>query len=421
MTPTSAAGRAAALSAALLVVGLLLGRPDLVGMAAPFVIGLVVVGVRAHAPQPTVAVAVSAGTAREGEAVDLSVTMEAVRDLDAVVVTVEAAGFSVVEGAARTVTAVEAGSATVVRLRLVPTRWGRRYLGPVTVAAAGPLYLTRSVSPVTVAPVRMKVLPAVQPFHASDLTPRAIAYSGVHRSRNTGPGAEFATVRPFQPADQPRRINWRASLRSSALQVNAAYTDRASRVLVVIDSQSAGGRPGRSSIDLSVRAAAGIAEHYLSIGDTVGLVEYGGRNRILPPGVGTRHLALIHDWLVDVGPLSAATPPARRWLAGLRSSGSLIIVLTPLLDEAAAARLVTLRSRGAALIAVDCLPPGALPSPVDQAAALAARLWQMERDRLRSRLAELGIPVVSWTGAGSLDRVLADLARLAAAPKAAVR
>lgn len=421
MTPSAAAGRAAALTAALAVVGLLLGRPDVVGLSAPFVIGLLVAAVHRAASQPEVSMVLSAGRLREGQAVDVTVTIRSSRDIDAAVVTVHAPTFGFAAGASQTVTAVTAGTATVLHLRLVAARWGRRQIGPVTVSSAGPYLFTKSIGPVCVDPVEMKVLPATRPFAASSLTPRATAYSGVHRSRITGPGVEFATVRPFQPADQPRRINWRASLLSNSLLVNAAITDRASRVLVLIDSQHVAGRPGSSSLDLAVRAAAGIAEHYLSVGDSVGLVEYGGRNRTLHPGIGRRHLAYIHEWLVDVGPLSAATPPARRWLASIRSGGALVIALTPLLDQNAASHLVTLRSRGAALIAIDCLPPDAIPTPPDQRSAVAQRLWLLERDALTARLGELGIPVVAWAGAGTLDRVLATLARIANGPRAPLR
>ena len=37
------------------------------------------------------------------------------------------------------------------------------------------------------------------------------------------------------------------------------------------------------------------------------------------------------------------------------------------------------------------------------------------------QLREHGVPVVRWAGAGSLDEVLRDVARLATAPKAGLR
>jgi hypothetical protein len=45
----------------------------------------------------------------------------------------------------------------------------------------------------------------------------------------------------------------------------------------------------------------------------------------------------------------------------------------------------------------------------------------MERDNTIGQLREHGVPVVTWAGAGSLDLVLRDVARLASGPKAVGR
>jgi ABC-type hemin transport system substrate-binding protein len=42
----------------------------------------------------------------------------------------------------------------------------------------------------------------------------------------------------------------------------------------------------------------------------------------------------------------------------------------------------------------------------------------MSRENVLGQLREHGVPVVAWAGAGSLDQVLRDVARMAAAPKA---
>jgi hypothetical protein len=48
---------------------------------------------------------------------------------------------------------------------------------------------------------------------------------------------------------------------------------------------------------------------------------------------------------------------------------------------------------------------------------MAARVWRIERENVLGRLREHGVPVVEWAGAGSLDLVLRDVARLAFAPR----
>jgi hypothetical protein len=52
---------------------------------------------------------------------------------------------------------------------------------------------------------------------------------------------------------------------------------------------------------------------------------------------------------------------------------------------------------------------------------LAQRLWRLERDVVIGQLREAGVPFTGWSGPGSLDHVLRDLTRLAAAPRIGVR
>jgi hypothetical protein len=48
---------------------------------------------------------------------------------------------------------------------------------------------------------------------------------------------------------------------------------------------------------------------------------------------------------------------------------------------------------------------------------VAHRLWWLERQNIIGQLREIGVPVVGWAGAGSLDQVLRDVTRMAAAPR----
>ena len=402
--------------------GLTFGRADVAALAAPFVIGLVLAAGRDHAGLSGTTLRLSAARVREHDMIEATVTLTADADLDAVTVMLAAPVFLAAGGPLVRVTAVTAGAPTAVRLRVRAGHWGRRQVGPVVVRVHGPLLLSRSGALLAVSQVAVTVMPAIESFRAGESVPRALVYAGGHRSRMVGPGVEFAGTRPFGPGDRPRRINWRSTLRTGELQVNATLTDRAAEVLVLIDSLHNAGEPGSAILDTAVRLAAGITEHYLAAGDTVGLVEYGGQNRALEPAAGRRQVARAREWLLDVRPpQSAAAPAAARLLASLRTARSLVIALTPLLDEEAAAHLAMLRRRGAAVLAVDTLPDGALPDAGDRAGEVARRLWLLERQMLLARLGDLGVPVVRWGGPGSLDAVLHDLARMAAAPRPALR
>jgi uncharacterized protein (DUF58 family) len=209
--------------------------------------------------------------------------------------------------------------------------------------------------------------------------------------------------------------------------VAATLSDRDAEVVLLLDVLHEAGRSGgvfgaRSVMDTTVRAAAGIAEHYLQRGDRVALVEYGLRARRLRPASGRRQYLTVLEWLLDIDTTVGAFEPAPDAFGPhLFSANALLVVLTPLLDSRSAAMLARLARGGRFVVAVDTLPPR-LPLPVvHDWHNLAGRLWKLERDNTIDLLREHGIPVVAWAGAGSLDQVLRQTARMASAPKAVMR
>jgi hypothetical protein len=99
-----------------------------------------------------------------------------------------------------------------------------------------------------------------------------------------------------------------------------------------------------------------------------------------------------------------------------------VLILSPLLRQAMLGYVVTLVHSGCTVIAVDTLPPD-VASVIDVADhdtrswPLTWRLRLLERRRELDRLSDLGVPTVAWRGAGTLDEVLRDASRLAAAPR----
>jgi uncharacterized protein (DUF58 family) len=171
-------------------------------------------------------------------------------------------------------------------------------------------------------------------------------------------------------------------------------------------------------LDTTVRAAAAIAEHYLQRGDRVSLLEYGASARRLRPATGRRQYLTVLEWLLDVQAGSAGRSPGEHVFGAHQvSSDALVMVLTPLVDPRSADMLARLTQSGRFTVAVDTLPPGAAPPQRSPWTPLATRLWRVERDNTLGRLREHGVPVVAWAGAGSLDLVLRDVARLASAPR----
>jgi uncharacterized protein (DUF58 family) len=220
-----------------------------------------------------------------------------------------------------------------------------------------------------------------------------------------------------------RRIDWRVSLRTERLHVAATLSDRDAEVVLLIDLLADAGRSegingAASVLDRAVRASAAIAEHYLHLGDRVSLIEYGASARRLRPASGRRQYLTVLEWLLDVDPSPIARERGGAQLAASISADALVVVLTPLLDARSASMLAGLARAGRFVVAVDTLPSGVDVPGGGPWSGVAFRLWRLERENTIGQLREHGVPVVAWAGAGSLDVVLRDVARLASAPKA---
>jgi uncharacterized protein (DUF58 family) len=200
-----------------------------------------------------------------------------------------------------------------------------------------------------------------------------------------------------------RRINWQASARLGGLVVNELQPERNAAVVLLVDTFAELGTRA-NPLDEAVRAAVALAERYLARRDRVGLLTLGGGLRWLRPASGTTQVHRIIDTLLStraVPPPRTDAPPLHVPLRTIPPQ-ALVLSLSPLLEETVLIALVELRGRGYDLAVVE-LPPLPYLEPVGAEAELAARLIDLERELLRSRLRAQGIAVVKWGEAVSLE------------------
>jgi uncharacterized protein (DUF58 family) len=423
--PTRAFGRAILVTGLLVFLAALTGRYDLVVLAAPFALGTALSLRRRPSSLPAPELSTMDARIVEGDdfTVGVSVANPDPVALDLVLLRLWLPRWVRVRHGDHPYAApAAAGSLAEVDLSGTAMRWGRHALGPLSVygvACDGLLVSLR----VDCEPLPLKAYPATDPFRADEAMPRAAGLVGQHHSRLTGEGGELAGVREFAPGDRLRRIDWRVTLRTRRVHVVSTLSDRDAEVVLLLDllheAGESGGTGGAASVmDTTVRAAAGIAEHYLHRGDRVAMLEYGFRARRLRPATGRRQYLTVLEWLLDARPSGGAyEPSAGAFGAHLLSSNALVIVLTPLLDQRSAAMVAGLARSGRFVVAVDTLPSDLNPSIDGNWGPLAHRLWRMSRENVIGLLREHGVPVVGWAGAGSLDQVLRDVTRMATAPK----
>jgi uncharacterized protein (DUF58 family) len=417
ITPSGALVRCCIIATVTIALGISTHHPQIAVLAAPFVLGPSIYFSRRVAAV-SVRLDLDESEAREHDPVRGIVTVQSRDDLDLVVVELDPGGLSS-DGTTAYALALRAGEKRELAFDLKAGGWGRRFAGPATIRGST-RGLFATLPPRASGQRRIVVSPGLDVFRASEDVPNALVYAGEHRSSQAGPSMTFSHIRPFSSGDPLRRINWRATLKAQQLHVTATNAERSARVIVAIDAARDVGPAGQSVLDLSVRAAAAITEHYIGEGDIVGLIECGARGRLVRPAPGQRQEDRIREWLLDLRATGVVQGSAESsWLAEMRVSNSLIVVLTPLLDDGAAGNLLALRQRGASLICVDTLAREAQPDPPDRVGEVARRLWLLERARVIHRLGDAGVPVVAWQSNASLESVLRDVARIAAAPRLA--
>jgi uncharacterized protein (DUF58 family) len=396
-----------------LLAGLALGRPELAAVAAPLAV-LVVAGL-ATASDPEVAAEVTVD--RERALVDDQVTLQlTLRSADPVerleVLVVVPPGMVGPDGAAGSwavAVRLAAGEERTLAVPLTCRRWGAYRLGQVHLRAHDRFRLFtwerqldgQAVLKVFPVPDALRAL--VRPFETQVST-------GSHVAAQRGDGIEFADLRPFLPGDRPRSINWRATARRGDLMVNQRHPERATEVVLFLDSfLDVRGTTG-STLDQAVGAAASLAAAYLRQRDRVGLVSFGGFVQWLQPGGGQAALYRLLDTLMETQVFATAAWKGIRHLPSRTlPAKALIVALTPLVDERGVAALFDLLARGYDLAVVDISPLTHAGRATGEWGELARRLWALERETLRHRYQRLGAAVVEWRDAMHLQQVLLEV------------
>jgi hypothetical protein len=419
--------RAALASSTFSVIAVVMGRPDLLVLAAPLLVHTVAAVVRRPAVTPSAEPRLGTGQLREGEGTTLHVEVDRADDVEHALVAVTGSRWLAARPANGLVgtTSTTGAGRLQLGIPLASLRWGRRLVGEGQVAATS-AWAGYQWGPMPLAPQPLTSLPQPAVFDSRAASPHPIGLVGQHPARRRGDGSEFESIRPFQPGDRLRRVQWRVSLRTGKLHVTSTVAEEDASVLLLVDSgvevgRSGGVRGSSSTLDVAVRASAAVAEHYLIRGDRVGLRVLGGTGRnAVHTAAGRRHLRRVLDTLARVVPgENRDLDPARMRFDA--PAGSIVLVFSPMLSQVPVLATTTLAARGLDVVVVDCLPEEVDLGEDDERLALAWRMRLIEREALLARVRRTGIPVVAWRGPGTLDEVLRRLGRRASRPTAGRR
>jgi uncharacterized protein (DUF58 family) len=398
-TPSTKLRAYLALTAAATLAGLATGRPELVALAAPFAVYVALGIVLGHPVEVAVAPTVPGERVLEGDAVPLTVQVEARSPIERLELEFRPGpGLTATGSTARIAARLEPGERRRLRPMVRAERWGAHRAGVLACRAHDRFGLIDyELAPIELGSVR--VFPRMETLNAMIDPLELQATTGNRVSRERGDGIEFAEVRQFAPGDRVRRVNWRVTARRGVPYVSERHPERNADVIVFLDTFAEVRDPSGSTLELAVRAAASVAAGYLARRDRVGVVGFGGAVTGLRPRFGAAQLYRILDALIgsevtfsythkDVSLVPRQMLPPK----------ALVIAITPLIDDRSIAALFDLRARGFDLAVIEISPvPFTAPGPI-RADAVAYRLWLLRRAALRTRFEEFGVPVTEWHG-----------------------
>lgn len=396
---------------------LLSGRPELAGLAVPFMLALAI-GLRVRGPVVvSTRVILDAGQVLEGDLVSGRVEVRWQGTLDVRVILDRPHGILLpAPGGASEWEVPAAAGAVELPFQLRAARWGRQPAGEVWVRLSAPFGLLTWTGRVAIMPA-LRVLPASERLTRLLNPPEARAVLGEHRSPRHGAGHEFAELRPYAPGDRLRDLNWGATARHGRPFVNRHYREVSGDVVIVVDAFGDGSGGSTEALARAARAAWSLASAHLQANDRVGLAGLGSGTRWLAPGGGRRAKYQLLETLLEIGGTPEDAPlPGVSPLGPAIPSAALLIALTHLHDHRTLRLLQRWRARGRAVVAVSIDTSDLLGGPSSPTEALALRVWGMELEGRRRQLTDLGIPVVELSDGAPIAPVVSALRRTRQAP-----
>lgn len=365
------------------------------------------------APAPSLSVfrEVSDSMPEPGEEVTVTVTVRntgdrSIPDLRLVEQVPDA--LSVVEGPARTATALRSGAAVTFSYT-VTARRGEFDLDGLTVIVRNASGSEEREYDVATQPTTLTCVPPVDATEEVPLHALTSPYTGRVATDTTGAGVEFASVREYQHGDPLSRLDWNRYARDGSLATMEFREERMATVVLVLDLRPAAyvqsGEDGRNAVERSIDATHRLFNSLLDTGDRVGIAAFSEADIWLPPGAGPTHRAEARHLLATHPALSPTPPaervyvrPALRMLVGRLPDDAQVVFCSPMVDTAAAYVARRLHVRGHPVTVVS-------PDPTRRD-TVGRTLASIERSNRLSDLRASGLRVIDWTDDESLYEAL---------------
>ena len=161
--------------------------------------------------------------------------------------------------------------------------------------------------------------------------------AGDHRGLGQGTGLDLDRIRPYEPGDDVRRIDWKATARSGIPQVREDVPDRQLTAWLLVDRSASMhfGTADRRKIDVAEGAALVVGRFVARRSDRLGVVAFGGaspRPVVQPPAGGRNGMLGLMRMLADEPPEEgtggSTVATALQVVAASRTTAGLVTIVS---------------------------------------------------------------------------------------------
>ncbi len=180
--------------------------------------------------------------------------------------------------------------------------------------------------------------------------------AGQYHSVFKGRGMDFDEVRPYQPGDEVRRIDWNVTARTGVTHIKKYVEEREMTVMLLVDASASGGTGSvsQSKRELAAELAAVLAFSAVRNNDKVGLLLFTERGeKYIRPGKGRSHVLRLISQILMHQPAHRGTNlnAALNHINHALSRRAVVFVISDFMDEGFE-RTLKVTSRKHDLIAV---------------------------------------------------------------------
>lgn len=289
---------------------------------------------------------------------------------------------------------------------LRPLRRGRHVIGPVALRSEGPVGLARRHHRAG-GDHELLVYPDLPEARRLALAVRQGRFrqAGVMTRGPLGLGTEFESIRDYEPDDDVRQVNWRATERMQRPMSNQYRVEQDREVMLLLDAGRLMAAPlgDRTRLDAAVDAAVAVALVADALGDRAGTLAFDRelRRQLAPRRGGGSGVVRA---LLDLEPRAEEPDYELAFRSAAGGKRSLVMVFCDLLEETAARPLAdavpVLSRRHAVTIATVRDPDldAVLATPPESRHGVAAQAVALDvlaaRDRVSHMLRRTGAQVV---------------------------